>query len=311
MLEQLCGNLISSYETAKGLTPYLNIEKPLNIDEAIPNVVHYMNYAIVEKAHQQGIRTFYTGLGGDFWVSAKGKSVVYTLFNSGQWKEALRICKEISAAENTSFGKAFRKNHLVFLPVSRRYYRWRVPWNKETGLQKQFVGNSIKEPIESMLHMPELINQGRFSRMMQKLDNRHEHYGMSSANPFFDRRLMEFMADVPLSLYVQNGKRRALFRKAMMNVLPPEILQRDNKRPYVVDYLNRINLEESRQILGKEFDFMFENFLDRSTVTKLFAHEFNPVNKHQKESIRHRIKFLVVSALALKLLQEKGYLFVN
>jgi asparagine synthase (glutamine-hydrolysing) len=47
--------------------------------------------------------------------------------------------------------------------------------------------------------------------------------------PYLDRNLLEFLYSIPREQLVRPGRRRSLMRRALTNVLPPEILERKRK----------------------------------------------------------------------------------
>ncbi len=47
--------------------------------------------------------------------------------------------------------------------------------------------------------------------------------------PHLDQNLLEFLTTIPLNQLLRNGNRRFLMRRALANILPPEILARKTK----------------------------------------------------------------------------------
>jgi hypothetical protein len=54
-------------------------------------------------------------------------------------------------------------------------------------------------------------------------------FGMDSVSPFIDRDLIAFGLAIPAEMQVWNGVPKALFRRAMNGILPPEIQHRRSK----------------------------------------------------------------------------------
>ncbi len=54
-------------------------------------------------------------------------------------------------------------------------------------------------------------------------------YGLEYAQPFHDKRVIEFALAIPSSLLLRDGLDRYLGRRALADLLPPEILQRPRK----------------------------------------------------------------------------------
>jgi asparagine synthase (glutamine-hydrolysing) len=47
--------------------------------------------------------------------------------------------------------------------------------------------------------------------------------------PFLDQHLVEFLTTIPLDQLLRPGQRRSLMRRALANILPPDILHRETK----------------------------------------------------------------------------------
>lgn len=58
------------------------------------------------------------------------------------------------------------------------------------------------------------------------------HYGHRYAHPFFDERLVELSLAIPEKIKFGNGKGRATLRRALQDILPPEVLNRGHKTSF-------------------------------------------------------------------------------
>ena len=58
------------------------------------------------------------------------------------------------------------------------------------------------------------------------------HYGHHYAHPFFDERLIELSLAIPESVKFGDGKGRATIRRALQDILPPEVLNRGHKTSF-------------------------------------------------------------------------------
>ncbi len=58
------------------------------------------------------------------------------------------------------------------------------------------------------------------------------HYGHRYAHPFFDEKLVELSLAIPERIKFGDGKGRDTIRRALRDVLPPEILNRNNKTSF-------------------------------------------------------------------------------
>ena len=58
------------------------------------------------------------------------------------------------------------------------------------------------------------------------------HYGHRYAHPFFDEKLVELSLAIPERVKFGDGKGRDTIRRALRDVLPPEILNRSSKTSF-------------------------------------------------------------------------------
>jgi len=142
---------------------------------------------------------------------------------------------KVEIARQTKIGKAFilwkRRNE--------------INWQRDSMLQEDFYlkhsrninFNYHSHPVRFML---DYIESGRPGRLTGMWANRHGAYNMESGVPLYDKKIIEFMFDVPIEQYLAGGKRRSLLRRAMEGILPPEIQWRRDKLPYTPDFHNRI-----------------------------------------------------------------------
>ena len=92
-------------------------------------------------------------------------------------------------------------------------------------------------------------------------------FGLEYTQPLHDKRVVEFGLAIPQSLFVRNGRNRYLARKALADVLPPEILNRrsendlrtpdfltiaERARPQMLEEVTRL---EKSERLRRYFDF--------------------------------------------------------
>jgi len=237
-----CGNIINFYETASGQSLLEEAETRFDIDEAIPLSSQVMNFAILEAAKRENVQIFFTGGGGDFWVSAQGHSALNGLLSKHQYGEAIRVFKQVKKANGLTSWQTLKRFVLLETTAAKKYYYKRVNWKNKTCLQPKYDNRIVVNSNIDSAEMMALINKGIVGRVVQRLDSRSEFYSMASANPCLDFRLMEFLADVPLQYFLADGEQRGLFRNAMRRIVPKEVIERKDKKFYMIDFSERLNL---------------------------------------------------------------------
>jgi asparagine synthase (glutamine-hydrolysing) len=309
-----CGNIIQTYVSAEGLGPFDKVASSLEIDEALPNYFHYMDQALLQEAQKKNVSILYSGFGGDFWVSAKSHYLINMLFKSRQWNLGLELLRKLSLNEKTSLLKTTYKHYFVYTSLYKYLKKFKPSWKTKNYWQdwifdKYPIDDSVKSIILSIGGM---INDGWISGIMGVFDKRGETYGVASPNPLFDRNLMEFMADVPLALFLNNGHSRSFIRHAMEGILPKEIQWRNTKSPYVLDH--RLRTMQSKNVIdeiliSKDFAFLFDKFYTKRGVEKLLTKTDSTTSADLRKILSYEISYLGTSSLAMHSLKEKGYNF--
>jgi asparagine synthase (glutamine-hydrolysing) len=244
-----CHNIIQTYEEARGVGPLSNLDVALDIDETFPNTFFYMDKALLEAATKKNIGILYNGFGGDYWLSNKGDTVVYDLINSGSYADAFRLIKQFHEKGRTTILHELRIRYLshtaAYKGIKSIIKTGETNWQNKTFLHKHFIDDYFielgkKDDTRISKWMKQRLETGRIGRTNALLYNRNSWYAMDSSIPLFDKELMEFLTDVPERLFVENGTPRNLIRRAMRNVIPPEISQRTDKQPYSPGFPTRL-----------------------------------------------------------------------
>jgi asparagine synthase (glutamine-hydrolysing) len=91
------------------------------------------------------------------------------------------------------------------------------------------------------------LTDGRFEYVANVFDHTASTFALEQRYPFFDRRLMEFCLALPFDQKLRHGWSRAIFRRAMEQILPPTVQWRVSKGNLGVNVRRR--LLEERHIL--------------------------------------------------------------
>ncbi|MFQ5482090.1 MAG: asparagine synthetase B family protein, partial [Nitrospinaceae bacterium] len=131
------------------------------------------------------------------------------------------------------------------------------------AFQKQFNDPNTKSYINKMTHfdlktlLPALLHVEDRVSMAVSLESRV---------PILDPRIAELAASVPPRIKFQGGKTKALLKKAMENVLPPEILNRKDKMGFPVPLSEWMDIPRFRE-------FVHETLLSRRCIERGFFRE--------------------------------------
>jgi asparagine synthase (glutamine-hydrolysing) len=143
-------------------------------------------------------------------------------------------------------------------------------------LDKHFVyPDSINNAMNCDLHeyLPDdlLVKEDRAS-MAVTLEDRV---------PFLDHTLVEFAAKIPPSLKIHKGKKKYILKKAFMNILPPEIINR-RKKGFGVPLMHYFRKELRDFTYNEIFGFDLLDYYDKNTL-KIYwdRHQSKKHNYHR------------------------------
>lgn len=313
IMNRHCGNIIQTNVCAEDRGPFDNIEKTLAIDEMIPGYFHYMNEAILQAAHEKSIRILYTGYGGDFWTSAKAEKAIWLLLSKGNYRKAFSLLRQTAVNENRSAGKVLYREIFIYTRLYHQLKKLKRSFSKtdlfKTGFLQQFP---LPKRDCVLLYISDIINEGWAGIDMARFDKRNAFYAAASATPFFDKSLMEFMADVPLYLFRYGGHQRSLMRHAMEGILPPEIQWRTTKSPYVTDHFKRFCTDGpliNSFLNSAEYDFIYDKYFEKRNVAEQVAKANSTLSAAEQKILKYHICYLGTSALAMKHMKQKNHYY--
>ena len=231
---------------------------------------------------ERGVRVVLDGNGGDYTVNPTARGLVYEFLRRGRIKSAARQLLALRRA---------RKQTL--LQVTRSEVATHVVATVRLWLSRTFRIGSLDTmlPLTPEYLAARLAGIGRFRPRLRSVSRsewgqrlaalqslQHEAepvmrrptaaYGLEYAQPFHDKRLIEFALAIPLSCVAPDGLERYLARKALAEVYPREFATRVRKamdsivpniadlagslRPHILAHVSRMERSER---LGRLFDF--------------------------------------------------------
>jgi asparagine synthase (glutamine-hydrolysing) len=261
-----------------------------------------MDYAILEAAAKKQIGVLYTGYGGDHWVSWKGNPVIQYMIRKGRIIRASKLIKAFSKREGKSLLEIIKREYVAQSKKRKEQDVLQAPYLQELFFKKHKRELSFRRVEDITSFMCNNLQSGRTGVFPAMLAKRNERYGMQSAVPLLDKRVMEFMIDVPYHLFVYGGCKRSLIRHAMRGVVPPEVLWRHDKGMYSPDYVSRVLKQQVViQEVGESdrYAIGFKHYLSRDGLT--IDH------KNRKDTGLIRTTQAVIVSTILSELQQKGY----
>lgn len=315
-------NLEQVFIEAPDVGPLSNLETTFGLEETIPNAFFYMDQALHEAAQKKNVRVLLSGFGGDFFVSHRGRYVLYQLIRQLKLKDAARVLRETKKFEK-SYLQILKTDYVAFTKLYKYYYKamnmFRFNWQHYTPLKDSFSKSYTQKidfahPSDQGTFMRQYINTGHMGRLMCTFYNRFAAYNMEAETPMFDKNVMDFMMDLPIDQLKTGGVKRSLIRRAMEGILPGEIQWRPDKTPFSPDYVARIIREKDaiRSLLNTPENAIEWKYIDKA---RILGH-FDSLKPHTgmtdtKEIAAIRISQAVISIRFIQWLREQGYSFTK
>lgn len=201
--------------------------------------------AIGREAQRRGIRVLLGGGAGNFTISYNGVLLPSTLLRQGR---IAALAREAWAMHRHGRGwlGILDQTARPFVPVELRRRLRRALGRPEAGIYDLCAINpafaremGIEE--QALALGAEMLNtdtgDGRIWRVsaLQRSDRgmvvvaMRRLFGVEARDPTADRRVMDLCLSIPEDQFLRNGEPRALIRRAMAGILPPEILAERRK----------------------------------------------------------------------------------
>lgn len=215
--------------------------------------------AISEAAAERGTKVLLTAFMGNFTVSYDGLTLLPRLAQQAHWVKFTRALWQMKSRSgrnwlsilNTasasllplSFHRALRK--LVGRPeLSLPDYSLINPnLLKSTGLEDKAVrqGGSLRSLVGRDGRLLRLAALDRSDHRGHATAATRRLFGVDTRDPTSDRRLIELCLSIPEEQYLYQGEPRSLVRRAMVGLLPAEILLERHRGKQAADWFNVVD----------------------------------------------------------------------
>jgi asparagine synthase (glutamine-hydrolysing) len=278
---------------------------------AAPNV--FMDWALFKAAKERNVRVLLSGFDGDSTVSY-GYEAFPALVRQGRW---WRLFRDAVALNHNMPGKHHGLKKLVlkqgFAEATPEFVRqiWRVAHGRPRLLETTSkLPSSINYQYESVnqsfaakhdlkdryfdttakthpdgVSPPEAhwnaLCSGIFAFALESFEKMGAAFEIEPRFPFFDRRLIEFCISLPAKQKVYNGWTRSIFRRAMNNILPPDVQWRTDKAniglSYKINMLKFGRAEVEKTLFGSINSL--ESFIDKDILSAAYnRYRADPLN---------------------------------
>lgn len=282
----------------------------------------WYEYPLRKSVQMRDSRTILSGWGGDEFVTYKGRAYYSDLVWQGKLSYALRELRYFAKEKNINSIKSILGllYYKILMPsVPRNLYCY-MPKNTCERIKKSFpmikknflilVNNTLKKVLFLTRQPGKTIREdmltywssGHVLTRIESWETESINNRLTYAYPMLDKRIIEFMLEVPAKYLVQSGEGRYLFRLAMKDLLPDEILWMGKE-----EERNRVNrllslLVSTYKILLKKKDI--ESVQSKYIDVPIFLKSLKNIDEHTLFT-KHREINGSVSILMSKILHSQ------
>jgi asparagine synthase (glutamine-hydrolysing) len=266
------GGFEPHFVQADRLSPLADLDRVFwHEDEAFlaPNL--YMHWALYNAARRHNVRILLDGIDGDTTIS-HGLGYLAELARTGRWKTLVTEATALSKQSNASYPPrriVWQYGLRPLIPKSA-VRMWRLlrgrPWpswvaNKainpvlaeRVGLAERartLLGNGSRSAHTARVGHWHSLTSALIPYTLELADKAAAAFLLEARYPFFDRRLVEFCLALPPEQKLHQGWPRAIMRRAMAGILPPEIQWRFRKADLSPNFRRRL-LDYDRRALDE------------------------------------------------------------
>jgi asparagine synthase (glutamine-hydrolysing) len=294
------------YLRADLLSPLNDFDKVLwHGDEVYwgPNL--YIHWGLYRAAKERGVRVFLDGIDGDTTVS-HGIGFLTELAWTGRWLKLISEARGLSGVR-----KSYTPRKIVweygFRPlVPERVFRiWRMLRGRpqQNGAATGILNQAFAERINMAGRVREL--QGKSDRtaytarrshfdglnfalhpyLLELADKSAAAFGVEPRYPFYDRRLMEFCLAIPAEQKLSQGWTRAIMRRAMTDVLPPEVRLRRDKANLSSNFRHKLFEYEQDLITDVYQTQRIKKYVDEETFKDIYERYMSHPSKGNNDAL--------------------------
>lgn len=310
------GGFEPCYLRADLLSPLSDFDKVLwHGDEVYwgPNL--YIHWGLYRAAKKRGVRIFLDGLDGDTTVS-HGLAFLTELAWTGRWRKLVSEARALSNVRNSYTPRQIVWQYGFEPLVPETAFRiWRMfrGHAQPTKVKAEILNSDFARRIDIAQRLRELqdpnssvaytarrshlngLNFGLHPYVLELADKTAAAFSLEPRYPFYDRRLMEFCLAMPSEQKLSHGWTRAVLRRAMTDVLPPEIRLRRDKANLSSNF-RRSLFERDRKLIENVYESpRVKKYID----TVVFKDAYERYVSHGSATMKDSLTIYGVVALSL------------
>jgi len=214
---------------------------------------HFVRTALFESAAAAGAQVVMDGHGGDYTVNPRGDGALAWVIRHGRWRDILPTLRTMAKRRQRSPARELARALRQLIPVPAKVLKQRItrlgasPWQHHMiadRFARELFGDGTVR-AEKLRGSPRAVCDMR-AMMIEALNRQCDAacaavpaspaaHGLEFTMPFHDKRVVEFGLAVPEALYAKGGMDRFLARRALPDILPPELLAKPARGNDVLD----------------------------------------------------------------------------
>lgn len=213
-------------------------------DEPFGSTSIVAQWYVMQEARRQGVTVLLDGQGGDETLAG------YHTFFSGHWANLLHRGDLTGLWRET---QGFRRRHGAIPPkllsamvglalpeswrasLQHRRGRTRPAWLGAGLAAANYswweAGSPFRNPLAGQMHR--YLTSEHLPSLLHYEDRNSMAFSIEARVPFLDHRLVEFAFALPARHKLRHGETKWVLRKALTDLLPPAIVQRQDKMGFV------------------------------------------------------------------------------
>jgi asparagine synthase (glutamine-hydrolysing) len=248
-IRTILDSTVSAWVPVKVSEPDLGLVVPKMIsanDEPVATATWLSHYLLCERAHRDGVRTLFGGLGGDELNAGEYEYFFFFFADLLRAGDEERLAREVERwiayhdhpiyrksldSMNRTLARVIdRKTPGKCLPDAQRLGRYAGVVRKDYFDLAAFVP-IMDSPFTSYLKNRTYQDIFRETApcCLRAADRQAAEFGIEVTWPFFDHRLVELMFRVPATMKIRDGVTKHLLRRATAGIVPDETRQRIKK----------------------------------------------------------------------------------
>lgn len=180
-------------------------------------------WSVLRSAREAGVRTIFSGWGGDQFCSCSATGLLADLLMRGQWRELfVRLWANEGGVVRGGAG-------MVRTLVRDPWRGLECPPIEDTFVDRDFLRHSgldlhPKFPLwGTRRRQLALLAHGGLQERMEGWAEAGERFGVRHVYPLLDRRVVEFVLSLPPTIFSGGGEHRRLLRHMLGDDLPPAL----------------------------------------------------------------------------------------